>query len=129
MSHAPAGLDKPKALLLYVRASPHKANGAGNKAPVRPRTAQVAQLVEHMTENHGVGGSIPPLGTIQRRRRVERGERLVRFPPLSPQRHSGVRQQPGRLPAARRLIGVSKPELPTAAQIGIRSYAFTATKV
>ncbi len=26
--------------------------------------AQVAQLVEHMTENHGVGGSIPPLGTI-----------------------------------------------------------------
>ena len=25
--------------------------------------AQVAQLVEHMTENHGVGGSIPPLGT------------------------------------------------------------------
>jgi hypothetical protein len=26
--------------------------------------AQVAQLVEHVTENHGVGGSIPPLGTI-----------------------------------------------------------------
>jgi hypothetical protein len=25
--------------------------------------AQVAQLVEHMIENHGVGGSIPPLGT------------------------------------------------------------------
>ena len=25
--------------------------------------AQVAQLVEHMTENHGVGGSIPSLGT------------------------------------------------------------------
>ena len=25
--------------------------------------AQVAQLVEHVTENHGVGGSIPPLGT------------------------------------------------------------------
>ena len=24
--------------------------------------AQVAQLVEHVTENHGVGGSIPPLG-------------------------------------------------------------------
>jgi hypothetical protein len=38
--------------------------------PARPlvtRTganAQVAQLVEHVTENHGVGGSIPPLGTI-----------------------------------------------------------------
>ena len=28
-----------------------------------PRAAQVAQLVEHVTENHGVGGSIPPLGT------------------------------------------------------------------
>src|SRR4029077_15053717 len=27
--------------------------------------AQVAQLVEHVTENHGVGGSIPSLGTIQ----------------------------------------------------------------
>jgi hypothetical protein len=25
--------------------------------------AQVAQLVEHCTENAGVGGSIPPLGT------------------------------------------------------------------
>ena len=28
------------------------------------RLAQVAQLVEHVTENHGVGGSIPPLGTM-----------------------------------------------------------------
>jgi hypothetical protein len=26
--------------------------------------AQVAQLVEHVTENHGVAGSIPALGTI-----------------------------------------------------------------
>jgi hypothetical protein len=25
--------------------------------------ARVAQLVEHVTENHGVGGSIPPPGT------------------------------------------------------------------
>src|SRR6185312_8779593 len=33
-----------------------------------PRAAQVAQLVEHVTENHGVGGSIPPLGTIPARR-------------------------------------------------------------
>ena len=24
----------------------------------------IAQLVEHMTENHGVGGSIPPVATI-----------------------------------------------------------------
>src|SRR5450631_4467999 len=29
-----------------------------------PRSAQVAQLVEHATENRSVGGSIPPLGTI-----------------------------------------------------------------
>lgn len=28
------------------------------------RFAQVAQLVEHATENRSVGGSIPPLGTI-----------------------------------------------------------------
>ncbi|VFU10941.1 protein of unknown function [Methylocella tundrae] len=28
-----------------------------------PRDAQVAQLVEHATENRSVGGSIPPLGT------------------------------------------------------------------
>src|SRR6476620_5160789 len=34
------------------------------KAPPSLMRAQVAQLVEHVTENHGVGGSIPPLGTI-----------------------------------------------------------------
>jgi hypothetical protein len=28
-------------------------------------SAQVAQLVEHATENRSVGGSIPPLGTIK----------------------------------------------------------------
>lgn len=28
------------------------------------KKAQVAQLVEHATENRSVGGSIPPLGTI-----------------------------------------------------------------
>jgi hypothetical protein len=46
---------------------------ARNRASITPRAhrlailrgdAQVAQLVEHVTENHGVGGSIPPLGTI-----------------------------------------------------------------
>ena len=45
---------------------------AGNRAFITPRAlppavrgsgAQVAQLVEHCTENAGVGGSIPPLGT------------------------------------------------------------------
>ena len=33
-------------------------------APASDSGAKVAQLVEHVTENHGVGGSIPPLGTI-----------------------------------------------------------------
>jgi hypothetical protein len=28
-----------------------------------PPSAEVAQLVEHVTENHGVGSSILPLGT------------------------------------------------------------------
>src|SRR5206468_1285329 len=36
---------------------------AARASPSKMR-AQVAQLVEHVTENHGVGGSIPPLGTI-----------------------------------------------------------------
>jgi hypothetical protein len=31
---------------------------------LRSGSAQVAQLVEHATENRSVGGSIPPLGTI-----------------------------------------------------------------
>jgi hypothetical protein len=33
--------------------------------PLAPGSAQVAQLVEHATENRSVGGSIPPLGTIK----------------------------------------------------------------
>jgi hypothetical protein len=36
-------------------------NGAPKK---KVNKAQVAQSVEHCTENAGVGGSIPPLGTI-----------------------------------------------------------------
>src|SRR6516164_9909584 len=38
-------------------------NGAPNKNPIVE--AQVAQSVEHCTENAGVGGSIPPLGTTR----------------------------------------------------------------
>jgi hypothetical protein len=34
--------------------------------PWAPQHAQVAQLVEHATENRSVGGSIPPLGTTNR---------------------------------------------------------------
>ena len=42
--------------------------GISNDAPARlakekKANAQVAQSVEHSTENAGVGGSIPPLGT------------------------------------------------------------------
>ena len=37
--------------------------GAWTGGPPCRRCAQVAQLVEHVTENHGVGGSIPSLGT------------------------------------------------------------------
>src|SRR6266576_4338906 len=35
-----------------------------SQAAPRVGSAQVAQLVEHATENRSVGGSIPPLGTI-----------------------------------------------------------------
>src|SRR2546423_2309475 len=48
-------LDSPGSRLYNPRAS-------RTPAPARP-DAQVAQLVEHCTENAGVGGSIPPLGT------------------------------------------------------------------
>lgn len=54
-------------LLLPIR---HRfAIGAlSSRSPVlkdrRRSEARVAQLVEHMTENHGVGGSIPSPGTI-----------------------------------------------------------------
>ena len=52
--------------------------------------AQVAQLVEHVTENHGVGGSIPPLGTtppprfISLRRHSSRSLTLFRRHGLAP---------------------------------------------
>ncbi len=44
-------------------------SNSGPFAAVRPVSSvgQVAQLVEQRTENPGVGGSIPPLATIQRR--------------------------------------------------------------
>jgi hypothetical protein len=43
--------------LLYNRRDAGAHTGSGG--------AQVAQLVEHATENRSVGGSIPPLGTIK----------------------------------------------------------------
>ena len=48
-----ARLDRPAGILY------------GLGLPQRLPRAQVAQLVEHATENRSVGGSIPPLGTIQ----------------------------------------------------------------
>ena len=39
-------------------------NPPAHLARNRGSGAQVAQLVEHATENRSVGGSIPPLGTI-----------------------------------------------------------------
>ena len=50
---------KPNAALDKRRAAPYKPASIGAAA-----FAQVAQLVEHATENRSVGGSIPPLGTI-----------------------------------------------------------------
>ena len=65
--------------LVHSRAEPREAKGeawvdrqpsAHYKPPARwalaplLEHAQVAQLVEHATENRSVGGSIPPLGTI-----------------------------------------------------------------
>ena len=55
-------LDRQKPSLYNARRSPCL------RLPARPG-AQVAQLVEHVTENHGVGGSIPPLGTTNFNRR------------------------------------------------------------
>jgi hypothetical protein len=52
----PAILDSRKSTHYNTPLSPARATG-------RAASAQVAQLVEHCTENAGVGGSIPPLGT------------------------------------------------------------------
>ena len=60
------GWKPPGRALDRVTASPYK--GAALRGRCVLAIAQVAQLVEHVTENHGVGGSIPPLGTIDLRR-------------------------------------------------------------
>jgi hypothetical protein len=63
------------------------------------RSAQVAQLVEHATENRSVGGSIPPLGTISPDRRVNAtGPRSVlcmeREPTAAPESFDRNRRSP-----------------------------------
>src|SRR5262249_45442207 len=64
---------------------------AGNRASINPallrppsrgRGAQVAQLVEHCTENAGVGGSIPPLGTSSTLRSPSPSFALVGIPSI-----------------------------------------------
>ena len=74
-------------ILSENRYPPRIESGAGffeSHAPGSAATgpgAQVAQLVEHVTENHGVGGSIPPLGTKSRRKintLDDKGDRGVR---------------------------------------------------
>ena len=62
------GLDKPPALR-------HRRASNASALPTQGH-ARVAQLVEHVTENHGVGGSIPSPGTIGP---SSRGNRTPRY--------------------------------------------------
>ena len=50
--------EKPRVILRFLRNARVRAQKTGHLWE-----GQVAQLVEHMTENHGVGGSIPSLAT------------------------------------------------------------------
>ena len=56
-------LCRPIWVLTGTRELPYNRTGLVSRLDPKPR-AQVAQSVEHLTENQGVGGSIPPLGTI-----------------------------------------------------------------
>jgi hypothetical protein len=40
--------------------------GADGSPPWGAAICQGSSIMEHVTENHGVGGSIPPLGTIEK---------------------------------------------------------------
>ncbi len=44
----------------------------------RVPNAQIAQLVEHATENRSVGGSIPPLGTISLLQTIRQNPKIPR---------------------------------------------------
>jgi hypothetical protein len=63
-------LDDPDRVAVRAPAGPTPGRLAGGDLhailAISPRgdlSAEVAQLVEHVTENHGVGSSILPLGT------------------------------------------------------------------
>ena len=65
---------------LFVRAQPHLAFGDGQRYPsalTPARKAAIAQLVEHVIRNDGVGGSNPSCGTSV-------FKHLDIFPSLSP---------------------------------------------
>lgn len=57
----------------------------------RPAWAQVAQLVEHATENRSVGGSIPLLGTISSRLMTRQIRPASVAAPDAHQRHAADR--------------------------------------
>ncbi len=65
---APTGLRNPLQRLDYSFADPET-----------PGPGQVAQLVEHRTENPSVGGSTPPLTTHEKRRKAPENKALRRF--------------------------------------------------
>jgi hypothetical protein len=60
-------LDSRKPSLYITALAPAEVTSIRSASAKR---AQVAQLVEHCTENAGVGGSIPPLGTTHFSRRL-----------------------------------------------------------
>jgi hypothetical protein len=61
-AHGPYGLDRLRSRFYKRPTSP--VGTAQRRRTKAGAGAQVAQLVEHATENRSVGGSIPPLGTI-----------------------------------------------------------------
>jgi hypothetical protein len=53
----------PSASRFAIGPQPNDDRAVSNSAKSFSINAWVAQLVEHVTENHGVGGSIPSPGT------------------------------------------------------------------
>ena len=70
-------LDSAGSISYKPRTSPKRLAGAYPSPPRFGASAQVAQLVEHATENRSVGGSIPPLGTTYPSKDVRESPRRV----------------------------------------------------
>ncbi len=62
--HIGFALDSIRAERIHVSRQDGALAANGHQERAILLKAQVAQLVEHVTENHGVAGSIPALGTI-----------------------------------------------------------------